>query len=130
MALGYRMAVADMVPPKWDAICLVHWNGVDEAYAHADGIMVGHVRPAPGIQSSELFEFFQLLFHGQRRESVLHQQLGECSGGRSFRRAAIVGGQINNQGIVQLAHFLDMVDDPSDVIIDMFQKSGIDLHLP
>ena len=23
--------VADMVPPKWEAICLVHWNGVDEA---------------------------------------------------------------------------------------------------
>jgi Ni,Fe-hydrogenase III large subunit len=84
----------------------------------------------PRHPTSELFEFFQLLFHGQRREPVLHQQLGECSGGRSFRGTAVVGGQINHQGVVQLAHFLDMVDDPSDMIIDVFQKSGIDLHLP
>jgi hypothetical protein len=42
----------------------------------------------------------------------------------------VVGGEINHQCVVQFAHFFDMVDDPSDVMINMFQESGIDLHLP
>jgi hypothetical protein len=34
---GHEMIIGLRVPPKWLAICLVHWNGVFMACAHAAG---------------------------------------------------------------------------------------------
>ena len=37
MRFGQEMAIAFFVPPKCEAICLVHWNGVSMAWAQPIG---------------------------------------------------------------------------------------------
>ena len=49
------------VPPRWEATCLPHWNGVFPAHAQAERV-VGRIRVgAPGVEPAVLLDQRELL---------------------------------------------------------------------
>jgi hypothetical protein len=51
---GHEITMGFRVPPKWLAICLVHWNGVHMACAHALGTWLKYFGPPSSLMALRL----------------------------------------------------------------------------
>ena len=110
------------VPPKCDATCFTHLNGVLIAHAQPGG----EVRER-AVRSPERIP----------EELILHRYLNAIEEGEFVRRAvqhafrarAIVAADINDEGVVELAQILHGLDDAADLVVGVSQIRAIDVHL-
>jgi selenocysteine lyase/cysteine desulfurase len=85
-------------------------------------VIIGHPG-APGVVP------FHLL--GDRKFDAI--ELGHFAGrpiGRSFSRGAVVADDVDDQGVVELAHVLHGLDDAPDLVIGIGEIGRIDVRLP
>ncbi len=63
---------------------------------------------APGVEPAVLFDQRELLLGGEG-DPVLHRQLVEGAGQCSFEARAVVPEDVDDEGVVELAHVLDRI---------------------
>ena len=83
---------------------------------------------APHVEPAVLLHQRQLLLGGER-DTVLHGELVERAGQRAFHGGAVVPPDVDDQGVIELAHVLDGVEHPSHVPVGVLRVTGVDLHL-
>ena len=83
---------------------------------------------APGAEPAVLLDQRELLLGGQG-DPVLHRQLVEGAGQRPLHARAVVPEDVEDEGVVELAHFLDRVEQAADIPVGVLLEAGIDLHL-
>ena len=111
------------VPPKCEATCLTHLNGVSIAQAQAAAIVREGALRAPERIPEHL---------------VLHRHGDAVEGGELVRRAvehalgarAVVAADVDDQRVVELAHVLDRLDDAADLVVGVGEIGGVDVRLP
>ena len=107
---GQDMATPWAVPPKCDATCFIHLNGVSIAHAQPRR----KVREGP-VRSPERVP----------EELVLDRHGNAIEGGELVRRAvehafgarAVVAADVDDQGVVEFAEVFDGLDDPADLVV-------------
>ena len=117
------MTIGFLVPPKCDATCLVHWNGVLPACAQSDGEMGICLRAAPLVNVAELRR-------DVAHDAVQGQHLVERALRSAFGARAVVADDVDDEGVVHLAHVFDGLNQPAHLIVGVLGKAGEDLHLP
>ena len=119
---GHDMAMPCAVPPKCDATCFTHLNGVSIAHAQRRRI----VREGP-VRSPELVP----------EELVLDRHRNAIEGGELVRRAvehafgarAVVAADVDDQRVVELAHVFDRLDDAADFVVGVGEVGAVDVGL-
>ena len=86
-------------------------------------------RAAPGVDPAGGLDHGELLLGGQGN-AVLHRQLVEGAGEGALHGGAVVAPDVEDQGVVELAHPLELIQHPAHVVIGVLLVAGIDLHLP
>ena len=125
---GQRTTSGLRVPPRCEAICLPHWNGVLLAHAHADGVVRVHHLGTPRLQPAPLQRELHLFLVGQR-EAVEHRSLVERSGWGAFQAGAVIPPDPDHDRVIELAHRLDRVQQPADVMVGVLRVARVHLHL-
>ena len=111
------------VPPKCEATCLTHLNGVPIAQAQPTE-KCGKVRSEPQ--------------NGYHRILVLHRHGDAVEIGELVRRAvlpalgarAVVAADVDDQRVVPLAQVVDRLDHPADLVVGIGEVGGVDVGLP
>ena len=70
------------------------------------------------------------LLRGIEDQPVEERQLVERAGDRALEARAVVAPDEDDQGVVEVAHLLDLVQQPADVPVGVLLVAGVDLHLP
>ena len=109
------------VPPKWDAICFVHWNGVSIACAHAGRVVVEGLLAAELVHPAQ--HFLHLLGDRVEHRHLVEQPLHAALGARP-----VVALDVDHERVVELAHLLDRVQDAPDLVVAVRERGGVDLH--
>ncbi len=103
---GHATTIGSRVPPRWLPVCLPHWNGVLLACAHA-AAKCGAVWSPPSA-SMPPYSLDQLeLLLGVEDDAVEERHLVERAGGRALHAGAVVAPDVEDQGVVEVAHLLD-----------------------
>ncbi len=63
----------------------------------------------------------------RRGHQVLRQQLGDGAG-LAFGRSAVVGADVEDEGVVEDAQGFQLVDDLAVLGVGVLQETGVDLH--
>ena len=92
------------------------------------GVVRVHHLGAPRLQPAPLQGELHLLLVGER-EPVDHRALVERAGRRALEAGAVVAPDPDHDGVVELAHLLDRVEQPADVVVGVLRVAGVDLHL-
>ena len=87
-----------------------------------------HDGRAPLLQPAVELGQLELHLVGQR-DAVLHRQLVERTGDRSFHAGAVVTPDPDDQGVVELTELLDRVDHATDVVVGVLGVPRVHLHL-
>ena len=119
---GHDIATPWAVPPKCDATCLVHLNGV--SIAQAQGAAIVRERP---VRPPEFVP----------EELVLDRHVNAVEEGEFVRRAvehsfgarAVVAADVDDQRVVELTHVLDGLDDPADLMVGVGEVRAVDVGL-
>ena len=119
---GHDMATPWAVPPKCDATCFIHLNGVSIAHDQP-AAKCGKVRSDPQNSIPE--------------ELVLDRHGNAIEGGELVRRAvehafgarAVVAADVDDQGVVELAQVFDRLDDPADFVVGVGEVRPVDIGL-
>ena len=69
------------------------------------------------------------LLLGRERDPVQRRQLVERAGERALHARAVVAPDPDHDGVLELAHLVDRVDDPADVPVGVLGVARVDLHL-
>ncbi|CKT39685.1 Uncharacterised protein [Mycobacterium tuberculosis] len=84
-----------------------------------------------GLRPAELVE---PVGHEPRRldvgQAVEVQHLVVGAVDRALGRGAVVVDDVEHQRVVEHTEALQAVDEPADVVVGVFQKARVDLHLP
>ncbi len=83
---------------------------------------------APGLEAAVLEEEPHLLL-GRERDPVQRRQLVERARERALHAGAVVAPDPDHDGVLELAHLVDRVDDPADVPVGVLGVARVDLHL-
>src|SRR5262245_5914531 len=113
MRFGQLITIGLRVPPKCDATCLVHWNGVSAAIAQPTGIF-GSVSGPP--MSSYLANVRQAELDAVQTRNAVDRAFQTA-----FGRGAIVADDVNDQRIVELAFRSNGADHASDLGVGIFE---------
>ena len=70
------------------------------------------------------------LLLGRERDPVLGRQLVEGPRQGALHAGAVVTPDPDHQGVVELAHLVDGVEQASDVPVGVLLVAGVHLHLP
>ena len=89
------------------------------------GVVVVGLRPTQFVNAGH--QEFGRLYAGQAVES---KHLVECAVQRTFSRCAVVPDDIEHKRVVEDSQLLQQVEQATNVVIDVLQKSCIDFHLP
>ena len=98
------------VPPKWEAICLVHLNGVSKAHDHATDICGVVSRRAPDVVELQLIR-------NRNVDALKRSQVEGRADGRALGARAVVAADVDDEGIVEFAHVIHGLDDPTDLMV-------------
>ena len=110
------------MPPKCDAICLVHLNGVSKAHAHGDRhVRLGLVR-APDVVVLHLVRDR----HGDGFE---RRHVERRSDQRAFRARPVVAADVDDDRVVELAHVFHGLDHATDLVVGIGRIRGKDIRL-
>ena len=119
---GHDMAMPWAVPPKCDATCFVHLNGV--SIAHAQGAAkCGKVLSEP--QNS----YQRILGLDRHCDAVEGGELVRRAVEHPFGARAVVAGDVDDQRVVELAQVLDRLDDAADLMIGVREVGAEDVRL-
>ncbi len=133
--------LAALLAPRLDAPRPVHDRAVARAApvrGHLLGPLVGRVHgvgPAHGVvvvglRAAQFVDPVHQELRGlERRGPVEIDHLVECAVQRALRGRAVVADDVVDQGVAQQAQLLDRVDEPTDVVVGVFQEARVDLHL-
>ena len=91
-------------------------------------VMRGELLVAPGLEAAVLEEEPHLLL-GRERDPVQRRHLVERARERALHARAVVAPDPDHDGVVELAHLVDRVDDPADVPVGVLGVARVDLHL-
>ena len=111
------------VPPKLEATCLVHMNGVLPATAQP-AAMCGKVSGPP--QSSMFFSMSGTV----SRDAVEVGHLVEHAVHAAFGAGAVVADDVEEQRVVQLAEVFDRLHHAADLVVGVRGEAGEHFHLP
>ena len=89
-------------------------------------VHVVHLRPADGLEPAELFGHRDVLLNGGR-DPVLRVEFGDAAI-HALGRGAVVGEDVDDQGVVADALSLELVDQPAHLDVGVLQETGIHLH--
>ena len=128
MPFGQEIASGLRVPPKWEAISLVCWNGVSPAQAQPAWYMLSILRAAERLQPAEPFERLELLLD-RVGNLVLGEQLADGAV-LALGARAVVAPDVEDDGVVAKAERVELVDDPADLGVGVLDEAGEDLHQP
>ena len=109
------------MPPKCDATCFVHWNGVLPACAQPIE-KCGKYRPAPLVDVRELRRRFA-------DDAVERQHLVVGAVRAAFGARAVVADDVEEERVVELAHVLERLNQPADLVVGVLPEAGEGLHL-
>ena len=82
----------------------------------------------PALDAAVLLDELQLLL-GIEHEAVEEGHLVERAGERPFHAGAVVTPDVEDEGIVQVTHLLDRVEQPAGVPVGVLGEAREDLHL-
>ena len=119
---GQEIAMPWRVPPKNEGTCLVHLYGVSNAQAQGTAIVVVGILRAPDVVELHLLG-------GRQFDTVELQHLARRAVRRAFGGGAIVAADVDDQRVIQLAHVLDRLDYPTDLVVGVGKKGCIDVGL-
>jgi len=83
---------------------------------------------AQALKAAVLLDQLQLML-GVQHDPVEHRGLVEGPGGRALHRRPVVAPDVDDQGVVELTHLLDCVDETADVPVGILREAGEHLHL-
>ena len=84
---------------------------------------------AQALDAAVLLDQLQLLL-GIEHDAVEEGHLVERAGDRPFHAGAVVTPDVEDEGIVEVTHLLDRVEQPADVPVGVLGEAREDLHLP
>ena len=116
------------VPPRCEADLLAPLERRVPGPCPGRSVVRRHDRGAPRVDPAIALGELELHLVGER-DAVLHRQLVERAGERSFHAGAVVAPDPDDQRVVQLAQLVDRVDHPPDVVVGVLRVAGVDLHL-
>ena len=98
------------------------------------GVGPGRREVRCGVLASQLLDAPVLvdereLLLGLEHDTVEEGRLVERAGDRALHARTVVPPDVDDDGVVQLAHLLDRVEQPSDVPVGVLRISGEHLHL-
>src|SRR5262249_59794814 len=110
MRFGHESTRPLRVPPKCEATCFVHWNGVSKAWACGRHVVVGLIAAELVDHGEEIRHIFDdaVRVDGEFIGRALH---------RAFAAAAVVAHDVDDQGIVELTQVADRIDDSADLLL-------------
>ena len=122
MRSGHAIAMPWRVPPKCEATCLVHLNGVSNAHDHATDMCGVGLGGAPHVVELQLLRdrHVDALDRGQVERRAERRALGA---------RAVVAFDVDDQRVVELAQVLDRLDDAADLVVGVGDVGGEDLGL-
>ena len=83
---------------------------------------------APGLEAAVLEQEAHLLLGGER-DPVQRRHLVEGAREGALHAGAVVAPDPDHEGVVELAHLLDRVEDAADVPVGVLRVAGVGLHL-
>ncbi len=125
---GHEITMGSRVPPRWLAVCFPHWNGVLQAWAHA-AAMCGAVWSPPRASRPPYCSISSVCCAAIEDQPVEERQLVERAGVRALEAGAVVAPDEDDQRVVEVAHLLDLIEQPADVPVGVLLVAGVDLHL-
>ncbi len=112
MRLGQAMTIGSRVPPRWLADCLPHWKGAFMACAQA-AATCGAVWSPPMASRPPYCSMSCSCCVGVEHDAVEERHLVERAGRRALQAGAVVTPDVDDQGVVQVAQGLDLVEEPA-----------------
>ena len=110
------------VPPKCDATCLVHWNGVFAGPGPADRVVREGGRAAPVVDVRHHLV-------GGADDAVERHHLVVGALRPAFGARAVVADDVDEERVVELADRLERVDQPADLVVGVLGEAREGLHL-
>ena len=84
---------------------------------------------APGVDAAVLVDQLELLLRLDV-DAVQERHLVERARRRPLQAGAVVAPDVEDQRVVEVAHLLDLVEQPADVPVGVVHEARVDLHLP
>ena len=97
--------------------------------APAGGIVRRGQRPAPCVEAAVALDLLELLLLGEH-DPVVDEELVESARQRALHAGAVVAPDVDHERVVELAHLLQRVEQPADVVVRVLLEARVDLHLP
>ena len=92
------------------------------------GVVRGGVEAAQRLDAAELLDDLQLLV-GLEHDAVEEGRLVEGAREGALHARAVVAPDVDDQRVVEVAHLLDLVEQPSDVPVGVLGEAREHLHL-
>src|SRR5262245_38188788 len=119
---GHEIAMPCRVPPKNAGICFIHWKGVSKTTSQPYSEMGICLVTAPNLIPLHLFL-------GSQFDTVERHHLVRGAGHSSFSARTVIAADVDDERVVELAHILDRLDHPTNLMIGVGEVGGVYLRL-